>query len=118
MDDLSADAPTAVLAGPDADGLGDALAAEGVAVTRVDGVPTGESLAAAGVDDAALYVLTDTAEATSVPVAKERNPEVRAVVYAGETLPEFAQPITDLAVDPELLDAETVAEELAADATA
>ncbi|MEZ3114872.1 CTP synthetase [Halobaculum sp. MBLA0147] len=105
----------AVLAGPDADGLGDALRAEGVTVTRVEGVPTGERLDAAGIDDAHLYVLTDPSEATSIPVAKERNPDVRAVVYAGESLPEFAQPVTDLTVDPALLGPDAVAEELVAD---
>jgi len=104
---------TAVLAGPDADGLGDALAAEGITVTTVDDPPTGEALETAGVADAALYVLTDVSEATSIPVAKEQNPDLRAVVYADGTIPEFAQPTTDLRVDPALLDPETVAEELA-----
>ena len=106
------DTMQAVLAGPDEHNLADALAEEGFTVTEVDGVPTGESLDAAGIDDATLYVLTDVEEATSIPVAKERNPDVRAVVYDEGSVPEFAQPITDLAVDPNLLDAEAVAEEV------
>jgi hypothetical protein len=108
------DTRCAVVAGPDENDIGAALTAEGVGVTTIEGIPTGESLDDAGVDEAALYVLTDVTEATSIPVAKERNPEVRAVVYADGSLPEFAQPITDLTVDPALLDPETVAEELAA----
>lgn len=106
------DTMQAVLAGPDKHNLADALTAEGFTVTEVEGVPTGESLDAAGIDDATLYVLTDVEEATSIPVAKERNSEIRAVVYDEGSVPEFAQPITDLAVDPNLLDAEAVAEEV------
>lgn len=102
----------AVLAGPDDHDLADALTEEGFTVTEVDGVPTGESLDAAGIADATLYVLTDVEEATSIPVAKERNPDIRAVVYDEGSVPEFAQPITDLAVDPNLLDVEAVAEEV------
>jgi len=40
---------------------------------------------------------------------------VRAVVYSRESLPEFAKGQADLAVDPALLAAEVVAEELAAE---
>ena len=105
---------TAIVAGPDEHALADALEAHDVAVSRLDGVVTGETLADAGIDDAALFVLTDLAEATGIVVAKERNPEVRAVVYAHDSLPEFAKGQTDLAVDPDLLAADVVAEELAA----
>ncbi|ESP88427.1 hypothetical protein K933_08207 [Candidatus Halobonum tyrrellensis G22] len=103
-----------VVAGPDGDGIADALEARGAAVTRLDGVVTGERLDDAGIADATLYVLTDAAEATSIAVAKERNPDVRAVVYSDDALPEFAAAQTDLAVDPALLDADVVAEELVA----
>ena len=107
---------TAVLAGPDADGLGEELESLDVAVTRIDGPVTGATLEDAGIDDAALFVLTDMAEATGIAVAKERNPDVRAVAYAAETLPEYAKGQTDLAVDPELLSADVVADELVAGA--
>jgi len=103
---------SAVVAGPDTENLGDALESLGVAVTRIDGAVTGGSLEDAGIADAALFVLTDLSEATGIAVAKEHNPDVRAVVYARETLPEFARGQTDLAVDPELLSARAVADEL------
>ncbi|QLG61532.1 DUF7126 family protein [Halorarum salinum] len=104
---------TAIVAGPDEDDLGDALEAQDLEVTRLDGVVTGDALRGADVDGAALFVLTDVGEATSIAVAKELNPDVRVVVYARESLPEFAAAQADLAVDPELLEADVVAEELA-----
>ncbi|WP_348608003.1 DUF7126 family protein [Halobaculum rarum] len=111
MTDLSA-----VVAGPDSEDLGDELESLDVTVSRIDGAVTGGTLEAAGIDDAALFVLTDTAEATGIAVAKERNPDVRAVVYATESLPEFARGQADLAIDPELLSAAVVADELVAGA--
>lgn len=105
----------AVVAGPDPEELGAALEAEGVTVRRVNGVVDAESLDAAGIDDAELYVLTDLSEATSIPVVRELNPDVRVVVYARESLPEFVAGQAALAVDPDLLAPETVAEELARD---
>lgn len=102
----------AVIAGADDDGLGDALAAEGVDVTRVEGIATGETLGAAGIDDADLFVLTDADDATAIPIAKDRNPDVRVVFYARDSLPEFAKGQADLAVDPDLLASDVVAEEL------
>ncbi|MFC7096722.1 DUF7126 family protein [Halobaculum marinum] len=107
MTDLSA-----IVAGPDADGLGEELESLDVHVSRIDGAVTGGTLEDAGIDDAALFVLTDMTEATGIAVAKERNPDVRAVAYAAETLPEYAKGQTDLAVDPELLSADVVADEL------
>jgi hypothetical protein len=101
-----------VVAGPDENGLGDALAAHGASVSRIEGVLTADRLAEAGVDDADVYVLTDLAEATSIPVVHERNPDVRVVVYSDESLPEFVRGVTDLAVDPALVGADVVAEEL------
>jgi len=107
---------TAVVAGPDSEGLGDELESHDVTVSRIDGAVTGDTLDDAGIDDAALFVLTDTAEATGIAVAKDRNPDVRAVVYATESLPEFAKGQADLAVDPELLSPAVVADELVAGA--
>ena len=105
---------TAIVAGPDPDGLGEALEGEGLAVSRIADVVSAETLGEAGIDEVDLLVLTDVGEATGISVAKDRNPDVRAVVYSRESLPEFAKGQTDLAVDPALLDASVVAEELAA----
>lgn len=103
---------TAVVAGPDADGLGDALEAEGVTVRRIDGVANRPALEDADIAAAGLFVLTDVGQATAIPVALDIADELRVVVYARESLPEFAKGQADLLVDPELLDPETVAEEL------
>ena len=103
----------AIVAGPDPDGLSDALADEGVSITRIDGVVSATTLEEAGIDDAAMLVLTDMDEASGIPVAKELNIGVRVVVYTEQSLPDFAAAQTDLAVDPALLDVRVVAEELA-----
>ena len=102
-----------IIAGPDADGLGDALTSLGVEVARIDGVATREKLLGAGIEAAETLVLTDTADATAISIAKDDNPNVRVVVYARQSLPEFARAQADLAVDPELLTPDVVAEELA-----
>lgn len=100
-----------VFVGPDR-GLESALRDRGAAVARVDGLATGDSLGAAGIDAADLLVLTDVAEATAVPVAREVNPGVRVVVYAPDAMPEFVRAQVDLAVSPAVLDPTVVAEEL------
>jgi voltage-gated potassium channel Kch len=104
----------AIVAGADGDGLGEALADEGVEVRRIDGLATGEALADAGIEAADLFVLTDGDDATAIPVAKDANPGVRVVLYARDSLPEFAKGQADLAVDPKLLGPDVVAEELTA----
>jgi hypothetical protein len=101
-----------VLAGPDTHELGDALEAEGMDVARIDGIANGSALEDAGIGEAELYVLTDVGQATSIPVAVDLAGELRVVVYAHESLPEFAKGQADLLLDPALFDAETVAEEL------
>nr|WP_311171734.1 CTP synthetase [Halobellus sp. ZY16] len=101
-----------LIAGADVDGLGDALESAGANVVRLEGIATRESLSAAGLADADTLVLTEMDDASAIPVAKEANPDVRVVTYAPDSLPEFARGQTDLAVDPALLSAEVVAEEL------
>jgi len=105
---------TAIVAGPDPDGLGEELETHGITVRRIEGRVSRAALDTAGVTDAQLLVLTDMAEATGVALAKDENPEIRAVFYSRDSLPEFAKGQTDLAVDPELLAVSVVAEELAA----
>lgn len=100
-----------VVAGTDDHEIGDAIAAEGYDVSRVD-VANRPALEDAGIVDAPIYVLTETQQATSIPVAKELNPEVKVIVYADQSLPEFARGQADLALDPALFDPEDVASEL------
>ena len=103
----------AILAGPDRDGLGAALEVQGIDVARVEGVLTAPVLEDAGIDDADLFVLTDLDEATAISVVKDRNPDIRVVVYSDDSLPNFARGQTDLAMDPDLFGVDLVAEELA-----
>lgn len=100
-----------VFVGPDR-GLASALAATGVDVARIDGLASSDALNAAGIEDADLLVLTDIAEATAVPVAREVNGDLRVVVYSPDALPEFVRGLVDLAISPALLPATAVAEEL------
>ena len=104
----------AIVVGPDEDGLTDALEGEGVEVTRIEEFGTRPALEEAGITDADALVLTLAAGATTIPVAKDLNDDVRVVVYAGDDLPDFARGQADLIVDPRLLSARAVAEELAA----
>lgn len=104
----------AVIAGPDEDGLGRALESEGVELTMIDGVASRPALEDAAIHDAELFVLTDVGQATAIAVAKDVNPAVRVVVYDENSIPEFARGQADLIVDPHVLDASAVAEELAA----
>ncbi len=101
----------AVVAGPDEHDLAVALESVGVDVSRVD-VANRPGLEAAGIVEADVYVLTEVAQATSIPVAKDLAPDLRVVVYADDSLPDFARGQADLVVDPALLDSTTVAEEL------
>ncbi|RDI72530.1 DUF7126 family protein [Halopelagius longus] len=103
---------TVLIAGEDADRLGDALVDLGADLTRIEGMATRESLVAAGIDTADVLVLTDMDDASAIPVAKEENPNVRVVTYSRDSLPEFVRGQTDLAIDPDLLSTEVVAEEL------
>ena len=103
----------AVIAGPDGNGLGDALESRGVDVAYAAGTAARPDLEEAGIHGADLLVITDVGLATSIPVGKDLNPDVRVVVYARNSLPEFARRQAGHIVDPDLLDAETVAEELA-----
>lgn len=104
----------AVIAGPDEDGLADALEAAGLDVTHVDGTANRLGLEDAGITDADLFVLTDLVNATSIPVAKDLNEDLAVVVYADGSLPGFVSGMEVLKMDPRLLGPDAVAEELAA----
>jgi len=100
-----------IVAGTDDHDIAAAVESEGHTVSRVD-VANRPALEEAGILDAAVYVLTEMQQATSISVAKDLNDDLKVVVYAEGSLPEFATRQTDLMVDPELLDPEAVAAEL------
>jgi hypothetical protein len=103
----------AVIAGPDDHDLGDALAAAGIDVSPAAGTANRPALEEAGIVDADLLVLTDTSLATAIPIAKDLTDDLRVVVYANDSLPEFAAGQADMLLDPDLFSPDAVAEELA-----
>lgn len=103
----------AVFAGPDQAGLAAELRDRGVDVSHIDGIANRPALEDAGIHDADVYLLTDVGQGTSVVVARDLNPDLRVVVYSGDSLPEFLGGQEVLAMDPQLLDADVVAEEVA-----
>jgi hypothetical protein len=100
-----------LIAGPDR-GLRAELEAAGASVGTVSGVVTRERLLDAGVEGVELFVLTDVTEATSIPIVVEANPDATVVVYSPDSMPEFVRGQVDLALDPAILPAAAVAEEL------
>lgn len=101
-----------VIAGSDPDGLGDALETNGATVSRAEGTANRPALEEAGVVDADVLVLTDAGLATSVSIAKDLNPDVRVVIYTRDSVPEFVKGQAGHILDPELLSADAVADEL------
>ncbi|MFB6114244.1 MAG: CTP synthetase [Halodesulfurarchaeum sp.] len=101
----------AIIAGPER-GIESALTARDVTVTRIRDSVTADELEAAGAAETSLLVLTDTEDAIAVPIAKDLNPSIRVVFYTADSLPEFVKAQLDLQIDPDLLDADTVAAEL------
>ena len=106
----------AIIAGPD-NGLAEQLRERGTEVTIIE---PGESvdrpaLEEAGIVTADLFVLNDVKQATAIPVARDLNEDLRVVVYAHDSVPEFVRGKQLLVVDPDLLDPDAVAEELTAE---
>lgn len=101
-----------VVTGGDESDVATALTDHGATVTHVTAVATQDTLRDAGIDDADLLVVTDVDDATAIPIAKDRNPDIRAVLYTPSAVPPFVRGQLDLAIDPALLDADTVANEL------
>ena len=100
-----------IVAGVDTEVIGQAIESEGHDVTYVD-IANRPALEEAGIHDADVYLLTDLEQATSIAVAKDLKDDLRVVVYAEGSLPDFASRQTDLVVDPNLLSPDAVAEEL------
>ena len=101
-----------IVAGGDPDGLGAALESRGAAVAYAEGTADRPALEDAGISEADVLVVTDAGLATSVIVALDCNPDLRVVIYTRDTVPEFVRSQAGHIVDPELLDVDTVAEEL------
>lgn len=100
-----------VVVGTDSYDIATAIESEGFDVSTVD-VGNRPGLEDGGIGDASVYVLTEVAQATSIPVAKDLNPDLKVIVYDDDTLPDFARGQADLVLDPDLFDTETVAAEL------
>jgi len=104
---------TVVVGGTDDYDIAGALADEGYAVAGVD-VANRPALEDAGIVDAVAFVLTEVKQATSIPVARDLNPDLKVVVYADGSLPDFARAQADLLLDPDLFEPADVAAELGA----
>ncbi|AFZ72237.1 DUF7126 family protein [Natronobacterium gregoryi] len=102
----------AIVTGPDNADVSPALEAEGVEVRRLQGIVSRPQLEDAGIVDADLYVLTDVDQATTIPIVCDLNDDLQTVVYADRTTPEFVKAQLDLAVDPQLIGPDVLAEEL------
>jgi hypothetical protein len=100
-----------IVAGEDTYDIAAAIEAEGFDVVSID-VANRPALADAGAAEARTFVLAEVRQATSISVAKELNEELKAVVYADGSLPDFARAQADLLLDPDLFDPEAVAAEL------
>lgn len=101
---------SALIVGPDR-GLEPMLKENDVETTHVPTPVTEADLEEAGLAEASLLFITDKSEATAIPVAKRRQPEVRIVWYAPDSVPEFVTRQLDLGVDPSLIDPELLIEE-------
>ena len=112
MSDLPTTISMAIVAGPDQNGIVDALEAEGVTVEHLKGIVTRPVLEEAGIVDADLYVLTDAGQATTISIAHDLTDDLRTVTYTRETIPEFAKGQLDFVIDPAIVDVTMFAEEL------
>lgn len=100
-----------VVVGTDDHEMGEAITDAGFSVSAVD-IGNRPALEEAGIVDTDVYVLTEVKQATSISVAKDLNPDLKVVVYADNSLPDFARRQADLVLDPELFDPAAVADEL------
>jgi hypothetical protein len=100
-----------IVAGEDPYEIAKAIEAEGFDLVRVD-IGNRPALEEAGTIEATAYILTDVQQATSISVAKDLNPDLKVVVYADGSIPDFARGQADLILDPELFEPADVAAEL------
>jgi Trk K+ transport system NAD-binding subunit len=100
-----------VVVGPSG-GLVEMFRGQNVDVTAVEGIATRDVLVEAGTEDADAVVVTDVGEASAIPVVRSLDESVHVVVYDHRSMPEFVRAQVDLAIAPDVLDPETVAEEI------
>ena len=101
-----------IVTGPDPHGIADALSATGGSVQVIPGTVTTARLIERSVAEADHLILTDPTEATAIPLARERNESITVIVYADDSVPDFARHIADLILDPDLLSVDAVIEEI------
>lgn len=101
-----------VVTGPDPAGVADRLIAAGRQVNRIPDRATRSRLEAAGIDGAVALILTDPADGTAIPIAKELESSVRIIVYATGQVPEFARHQADLLLDPDVVPLDLLIDEL------
>ena len=104
----------AIIAGPD-NGLAEQLRERDAEVTTIDGLADRPTLEEAGILEADLFVCNDASQATAIPIARDLNDDLRIVVYADDSVPEFVRGKRLLVIDPDLLGPDAVAEELTAE---
>lgn len=102
----------AIVTTPDDRDLASALRDAGIEVRLVERPISTSALEQAGIEEATLFVLTESEEATSIPIARELNPDVRVVVYASTGVPEFANHQADLVLAPDTFDQSMVVDAL------
>ncbi len=100
-----------IVAGADDHDIATAIESEGHVVSHTD-IANRPALEEAGIHEASILVLSEVEQATSIAVAKDLNPDLKVIFYSEGSMPDFASRQADMLVDPELLDAETVAAEL------
>ena len=103
-----------IIGGSTAEGIEQQLADAGQEVTRLDQVLTSSVLESAGIESAAVFLLTDATEATAIPLAREQNPDISIIVYSTESIPEFCKPIADMIVHPGAVSNDVLVEEILA----
>ena len=101
-----------IIIGPDDAGLGAAFRDRSASVKHIAEFASQRTLRAAGVADAAVLVLTDVAQATAIPVARECAPDITVLVYSDSSLPEFAAPLADYIIDPAAIPPSVVVDEI------
>ena len=100
-----------IVAGEDPNDIATAIEAEGFEVRAAD-IANRPALEEAGIHEASIFVLTEMEQATSISVAKDLNEDLKVLIYADGSLPDYASRQTDLSLDPALFDPEDVAAEL------